>query len=356
MGKKRTSGLYKRGKYWHIHKTIFGILVCKSTQTENLDEAEEILRRITQEIKNVKIFGNRPRRTFNEAVRIYIKMKTPTKSSIEDDILHLRHLKPYIGELDIHQINISILQTFIVDRQNQGVKNRTINFALKAVRQVLNSAAGWIDNDGLPWLQSMPKITLLPETDSRKPYPLTWEEQEKFFDQLPEHLRLMALFKVNTGCREQEVCGLKWDWEYPLPELNTSVFVIPSALVKNRENRIVILNDEAKRVIEKVRKKHSIFVFTYQNHKIQRMNGNAWRKARKRAGLPLVRVHDLKHTWGYRLRLASVPEEDRRDLLGHKSGKSITTHYSAADFGRLIKFANRVKKNGLDSHIIRIGR
>ena len=33
-----------------------------------------------------------------------------------------------------------------------------------------------------------------------------------------------------------------------------------------------------------------------------------------------VRVHDLKHTFGRRLRAAGVSFEDRQDLLGHRSG------------------------------------
>ena len=37
----------------------------------------------------------------------------------------------------------------------------------------------------------------------------------------------MALFKVNTGCRDQEVCGLRWEWEVAVPELETTVFLIP---------------------------------------------------------------------------------------------------------------------------------
>ena len=40
-----------------------------------------------------------------------------------------------------------------------------------------------------------------------------------------------------------------------------------------------------------------------------------------------VRIHDLKHTFGRRLRAAQVSLEDRQDLLGHKSQR-ITTHYS----------------------------
>jgi len=54
-----------------------------------------------------------------------------------------------------------------------------------------------------------------------------------------------------------------------------------------------------------------------------------------------ARIHDLKHTFGRRLRAAGVSFEDRQDLLGHKSGR-ITTHYSAAELQNLIEAANRV--------------
>jgi hypothetical protein len=56
----------------------------------------------------------------------------------------------------------------------------------------------------------------------------------------------MALFRVNTGLREQEVCGLKWDYEVKVPELDTSVFVIPGERIKNGEERLVVLNGIAK--------------------------------------------------------------------------------------------------------------
>jgi hypothetical protein len=52
-----------------------------------------------------------------------------------------------------------------------------------------------------------------------------------------------------------------------------------------------------------------------------------------------VRVHDLRHTFGHRLRAAGVSFEDRQDLLGHKSSR-ITTHYSSPDLIRLIDAAN----------------
>ncbi len=61
-----------------------------------------------------------------------------------------------------------------------------------------------------------------------------------------------------------------------------------------------------------------------------------------------MRVHDIKHTFGRRLRSAGVSLEDRAGLLGHKAGR-ITTHYSAAEIENLINAANLAcdkKKSG----------
>ncbi len=57
--------------------------------------------------------------------------------------------------------------------------------------------------------------------------------------------------------------------------------------------------------------------------------------------LPQVRVHDLKHTFGRRLRAAGVPLETRKVLLGHRNG-DITTHYSAPELEELLVAANKV--------------
>ena len=57
-----------------------------------------------------------------------------------------------------------------------------------------------------------------------------------------------------------------------------------------------------------------------------------------------VRVHDLKHTFGRRLRAASVALETRKVLLGHRSN-DITTHYSAVELTELIQAVEKVSEN-----------
>ena len=141
-----------------------------------------------------------------------------------------------------------------------------------------------------------------------------------------------------------EICNLRWEWEVGVPQFGTSVFIVPGARVKNGEERLVVLNRAARSVVDSRRGIDPVHVFTYDGHPINRMLTSGWLRARIRAGLPQVRVHDLKHTFGRRLRAAGVSFEDRQDLLGHRSGR-ITTHYSAAELSRLLEAADRVCDN-----------
>lgn len=102
-----------------------------------------------------------------------------------------------------------------------------------------------------------------------------------------------------------------------------------------------MLNRIARSVVEEVRGDHPDYVFTFKGKPIGAINNRAWKRARRDANLAQVRVHDLKHTFGRRLRAAGVPVETRKVLLGHCNG-DITTHYSAPELEELLEAANRV--------------
>lgn len=343
MGRKRTSGLLNRKGTWHIDKKILGQRICESTGSDSLEEAEIYLAKRIEEIRQAKIYGVRPKRTFRQAAIKYVE-ENQHKASIRVDASHLKVLNEYIGNLSLEKVHMDSLKSYVCHRTRKNnntkeLKRRTINYGLQVVRRILNLAEQeWKDEYGLSWLIKAPKIKLESQMDARKPYPLSPEEQIKLFNELPLHLRIMAVFAANTGCRDQEICTLKWEWETKIPE--GSIFLIPAWRVKNREERLIVLNRVAHRVIEEVREIHPDYVFTFRGKPITRMLNSAWKKARIRAGLPHVRVHDLKHTFGRRLRAAEVSFEDRQDLLGHKSGR-ITTHYSAAELANLICAANK---------------
>lgn len=374
MARKTITGLSQRNGIWHIDKKINGERLYESTGTCEREEAERYLIHRLEQIRQQKVYGVRQVRTFREAATRYI-LEHRDQPSIHLTALCLKQLDPYIGDLPLTHIDDQALEAFIAERQTDqvlpdgkvkpAVTNRTVNIAIERVIRVLSLCARkWRDEERRPWLDNVPLLSKLEEKrSSRKPYPLSWEEQSILFGELPAHLQTMALFKVNTGCREQEVCKLKWDWEISVPELGTSVFLIPADFggrhansgVKNRDERLVVLNSVAKSIIDKQRGINREWVFPYNDTAMHRMNDSAWKKARVRAaklwqeknlrpahpGYASIRIHDLKHTFGRRLKAAGVTEEDRKALLGHKNG-SITSHYSGAELGQLIEAANMV--------------
>ncbi|HGN0980548.1 tyrosine-type recombinase/integrase [Pseudomonas aeruginosa] len=375
------TGLYERNGIWHVDKVVRGQRLQESTGTSNREEAEQYLIHRLEKLRQEKVYGIRRVRSWREAATRYL-MEYKDMPSIGLAAIYLEQLDPYIGDLPLTHVDDESLAPYIKDKLKPsrtstgkvkpGVTPRTVNIALEKVIRILNLCARkWRDEEKRPWLDTVPMISKLDEKRSRRtPYPLSWEEQSLLFSELPDHLRRMALYKVNCGSREQEVVKLRWDWEIPVPELDTSVFLIPSDFggrdkgsgVKNGEERLVVLNAVAKSVIEGQRGLDPVWVFPYgmpdRNGKatpVHRMNDSAWKKARIRAakkyqerflrpapkGFASIRIHDLKHTFGRRLRAAGVTEEDRRALLGHKNG-SITSHYSAAELGKLIDEANKI--------------
>ena len=341
MGRKKTPGLVKRAGAWHIDKRIGGRRVCQSTGTGSQEEAERFLARLTEETRQAQIYGVRPTRTFEQAAAKFV-MENQHKRSLYSDVGRLKNVMPWVGHVPVDRLHMGAMRAWVEQRRSEGVSVGTINHGLKVVRRILNLAATeWTDEHGMSWLAAAPKIRLLPDTEKRLPHPLSWDEQDRLFRALPSHLSEMALFAVNTGCRDGEICRLRWSWEVAVPELAISVFIVPAALVKNGEDRLVVLNCVAQSVIDSVRGKHPTSVFGFRGRPVTRMLNTAWMRARDSARLPSVRVHDLKHTFGRRLRAAGVSFEDRQDLLGHRSGR-ITTHYSGAELSRLIEAANKV--------------
>jgi len=267
---------------------------------------------------------------------------------------HVAMLLPYVGDLDVRKVHDDTLRPFVDARLADSKSPITINRTLEVARAILNRAArAYRDADGFPWLETAPPlITMLPESP-RLPHPINWDEQDRIFRRLPDHLARMTLFAVNTGLRDSNLCGLQRSWEVPIPELKRSVFVVPAHEFKSRRAHVVILNDAAWSIIETQRGKHAEWVFHYRGKRVNGMNSTAWQRARRLANLPDVRVHDLRHTFATRLRAAGVSAEDRAALLGH-SLRTMPEHYASADIGRLVGLANRVLDRVGTTTILRV--
>lgn len=368
MARTRTSGITVDGDNHRIvNKQVLGTTIFRRLGPVSQEEAERWLATATERIRLERTRGERPRIAFREAALRYLDEHREI-SSIDDAAWHIEMLDSWIGSMTLEDVCDETLEPFKTKRlEEDKVTLTTVNRSLEVVRRILNLAARqWRHPNRLTWLETAPLITLERDVRARKPYPLSWQEQQLLFGKLPaDPNRQMALFKVNTGTREQEVCALEWGWEAQVQELAISVFIIPGDLVKNREDRLVVMNDVAQSVIEErraaarevERKTGSAprHVFTYRGDRLGCMNNTAWQSAREAAakeyekergrkapwGFQRIRVHDLKHTFGRRLRAAGVPEETRKVLLGHKNG-DITTHYSAAELRELIEAVQKI--------------
>jgi integrase len=271
---------------------------------------------------------------------------------------HIALLLPFIGKLSMADVCNEALEAFKDERiLEDKVKNATVNRSLEVVRTVMNRAARvWRDN-GKPWLASAPLIEMLNEEQQRRPpYPITWAEQAILMPALPAHLQRPVLFALNSGARDNNVCGLRWDWEKRVPEIERSVFVIPAAEFKGQRDHVLILNDVAWSIVETCRGKHDDYVFVYrrerevhldrepvmQYRRIDTLNNTGWQRARDSVGLTQVRIHDLRHTYGQRLRDAGVSDEDRALLLGHAI-EGMPQHYASATVARLVELANKAQ-------------
>ncbi|PZN74463.1 MAG: hypothetical protein DM484_21220 [Candidatus Methylumidiphilus alinenensis] len=292
--------------------------------------------------------------SFRAAATHYLT--TEHKTSLARDADSLAQLDPFIGHLPLDQIHQGTLQPYIDHRRAQGRKSATIDRDLAIVRRILTLASRvWRTPDNLPWLSTAPPlIPHLRWQDDAKPYPLDREDQAKLILALPAHLQRMALFGINTGAREHVICWLRWEWETPLPEIGTSIFVVPGRPnqkigwegTKSKQDAIIPINRIARSVIEECRGIHPEWVFTQKGGRIERMNNHGWRTAWKAAGLPtgesvLSGPHNLRHTFARRLRMAGVNLETRKALMGHANG-DITLHYSPAELKELLEAVERI--------------
>lgn len=257
---------------------------------------------------------------------------------------------PYIGKMLLIDVDDEAMADFKRDRANgTGHFDRpamagTTNKELTQVVTVLNRACRvW------RWLPSAPQLCHVTGS-ARHGYPLSREEQDRLFGQLPTGFDVgVACFAVNTGVRKEELFGLKWTDLVAVPEIGPDIFVAVLHDTKNGKDRAVICNSIARRCVEIERKwqaKHGASDYVFPRKRCPSSNGKTWITAWTKAGMPpdpLIKrgIHNLRHTFAHRLRAAGVPEEDRNSLLGHNN-HSLAQHYAMPDIRRLLDAAELV--------------
>ncbi|MGC1346645.1 MAG: hypothetical protein WA863_11215 [Methyloceanibacter sp.] len=131
----RTDGTY----VWHIDKRVrrYGRL-CESTGTEDREEAERYLLHRLRELREIRVYGERPQRTFRDAIQRYL-VEHSAKQSIDRDSAILNDLDYFIGNLPLDRINNDSFARYRMARRHISVRTRNQKIAL--ARRVLRLAA-----------------------------------------------------------------------------------------------------------------------------------------------------------------------------------------------------------------------
>ena len=197
--------------------------------------------------------------------------------------------------------------------QQKGLAIATINRRLAVLRRVLALAhRRW---DWTP-INLAARIPLLPGERSRQIW-LTQHQCMRLRRACPRGpVRAAITLLVTTGLRVGELLALQ------APQVIDGMLAL-DARTKSGRPRLVPVLAPGDRYLH-----HIPFALTYDGLR------SAFDRAKRRAGLPHVRIHDLRHTVGSRLAESGATLRDIQVWLGH-TNPATTTRYTHIERARL---------------------
>jgi integrase len=200
----------------------------------------------------------------------------------------------------------------------------TVNRELQVLSKVFSMA---YDN-GLVETNPMRRVHKLREAPARERY-LADDEEQRLFAVLVGrrvHLRPIVVVALQTGMRQGEILGLKWE------HVDFDQKTIYVAHCKTgRPRRIPIskvLEMELSALKQDASSTEHVFSYARTGLKLTTFR-HAWEGACKAAKIEGMRFHDLRHTFATRLRAKGVHEMDIMTLLGHTT-LQMTSRYTHA--------------------------
>ena len=244
-----------------------------------------------------------------------------------------RQLLPAFGSKPLDRITlVQVTQWF--DRFSRTAPGNA-NHALDLLRQIMNFAIARSHIDTNPALavkrnrrQALTRF-LSREEIARLHRVLDRQTRNSSREQA-DIIRLLLL----TGCRRSEILRLRWS------EVDRDRLVLADG---KTGPRIVPLNTQARRILERRKRGGSPFVFPSPSDPTRSRSRNLafWYRARREAGIEDVRLHDLRHTHASHAVMNGVPVPVVARLLGHSDVRT-TLRYAHLGDREIAKAAERV--------------
>jgi integrase len=326
-------GLYRRkgSPMWWLSFTVNQQPYRRSTGTPNRKLAEKIYAKVQTQVTEGKWFETDEARqhTFEEMVRKYLteycRTHKAASTTLRDERYINGHLMPFFGGLTLEKITPKLINQYKTHRLDVN-KLGTVAIDLRILSKMFNLAVKeW------EWCKENPVAKVsIGKLHNEVDRWLTYEEEEQLLKYLPQWLKEIVLFALNTGMRQNEILSLKWS-EVDL--FRKTVSVMKS---KNYEKRVVPLNEVALTLLSQKAKVRAMSGFVFPDPKTGEKivpENIMWRfyAAQEKAGIPHVRFHDLRHTFSTRLIQNGIDLYKVSKLLGHKDIRTTQRyahHYS----------------------------
>ena len=352
MAKKRANGegsIRKRkdgrweGRYTAGHDLETGKAIYKNVLGKTQAEVKEKLKQAigeAQALDNTKA----GKYTVGEWMEVwfqdYAKIKVrPSSHQTYQGYIH-NHIRPNIGDIPLEKLTSLDLQKFYKKLLAQGrvdrleAKRQPKGLSAKTVRnihQILSSALKLAQEQRLI-LTNPAEGCALPRVEHQEMKTLTTVQLASFFREARESgVFELYYLELATGLRRGELLGLKWediDLERGDLRVRRQVSringeVVEAPLKTKNAYRTLPLAEDTVGVLKEQRKKvgNSPWVFPSPNggpispdsvlHMLHRVL--------KRAGLPKVRFHDLRHTFATLALQNGVDVKTVSGMLGHFS-------------------------------------
>lgn len=271
----------------------------------------------------------------------YLPHSKATKRSYEDERqLIANHLLPAFGDSRLHQVKKIELKNFVQTKLQEGYNPSTVNRMIAAIKMVFNRAEEW---DLITTNENPARGVRGVRVPVRVDRFLSPEEAQRLQKELQASespmLQFVIAFLLLTGARKREALDAKWSHF----DFERATWTIP--LSKSGKPRYVPLSPSASDVLKKLQA-YSFRVMGYRWQDCEWVFPNprtrkpfiniffAWNRARQRAGLPDVRIHDLRHSFASALVNEGMTLYDVKELLGH-SNMATTTRYAHLSNKRL---------------------